>query len=144
MEFKMKLKYVLFSPIIFLIVLYLFFPQTLPRQYNSDIKKMETEIFMTPVGLQENTSALHLCETYKYDFIDSQIIAIKSKIKVKELLLDLKKDFPLLPTSNTSVDNIIRQGREESILEAKKELEFYNEILKYIGKKYILSDFSFC
>ena len=144
MEFKMKLKYVLFSPIIFLIVLYLFFPQTLPRQYNSDIKKMETEIFMTPVGLQENISALHLCETYKYDFIDSQIIAIKSKIKVKELLLDLKKDFPLLPTSNTSVDNIIRQGREESILEAKKELEFYNEILKYIGKKYILSDFSFC
>ena len=140
----MKLKYVLFSPIIFLIVLYLFFPQTLPRQYNSDIKKMETEIFMTPVGLQENISALHLCETYKYDFIDSQIIAIKSKIKVKELLLDLKKDFPLLPTSNTSVDNIIRQGREESILEAKKELEFYNEILKYIGKKYILSDFSFC
>jgi hypothetical protein len=105
---------------------------------------METEIFMTPVGLQENTSALHLCETYKYDFIDSQIIAIKSKIKVKELLLDLKKDFPLLPTSNTSVDNIISQGREESILEAKKELDFYNEILKYIGKKYILSDFSFC
>ena len=140
----MKLKYVLFSPIVFLIVLYLFFPQTLPRQYNSDIKKMEKEIFMTPVGLQENKSALHLCETYKYDFIDSQIIAIKSKIKIKEFSIDLNKELQLLPTSNTSIDNILRQGREESILEAKKELEFYNETLKYIGKKYILSDFSFC
>ncbi len=140
----MKLKYVLFSPIVFLIVLYLFFPQTLPRQYNSDIKKMETEIFMTPVGLQENTSALHLCETYKYDFIDSQIIAIKSKIKVKEFSIDLNKELQLLPSSNTNIDNIIRQGREKSILEAKKELEFYNETLKYIGKKYILSNFSFC
>jgi hypothetical protein len=144
MEFKMKLKHVLFLPLIFLTVLYLFFPQTLPRQYNSDIKKMETEIFMTPVGLQENTSALHLCETYKYDFVASQIIAIKSKIKVKEFLLDLKKDLPLLPTSNTSFESIISQGREESILEAKKKLEFYNETLKYIEKKYILSYFIFC
>lgn len=105
---------------------------------------METEIFMTPVGLQENTSALHLCETYKYDFIDSQIIAIKSKIKVKEFSIDLNKELQLLPSSNTNIDNIIRQGREKSILEAKKELEFYNETLKYIGKKYILSNFSFC
>lgn len=105
---------------------------------------MEKEIFMNPVGLQENKSALHLCETYKYEFIDSQIIAIKSKIKVKEFSIELNKELQLLPTSNSSVDNIIRQGREESILEAKKELEFYNEILKYIKKKYILSDFSFC
>ena len=144
MEFKMKLKHVLFPPIIFLVVLYLFLPQTLPRQFNTDIKKMEKEIFMTPVGLQENKYALHLCETYKYEFIDSQIIAIKSKIKVKEFSIDLNKELQLLPTSNTSIDNILRQGREESILEAKKELEFYNETLKYIVKKYILSDFSFC
>jgi hypothetical protein len=144
MELSMKLKHVFLLPVAFLIILYLFFPQTLPLQYNPDIKKMETEIFITPVGLQENSTALHLCKTYKYIFIDNQIIAIKSKIKLKEFSLNINKDLLLMSASNTNVDNIIRQKGEESILELKRELEFYNDTLKYIAKKYVLLHFNLC
>lgn len=68
--------------ILFLLILYIFFPQVLPDPMNKDIDIMRNEIFISHIGVQENNIAKNLCETYGDRFWSMQRDAVRMKIKL--------------------------------------------------------------
>ena len=117
-----KLEYTFIFPSVFLAFLYFFFPKGLPDYFNKDLKNLATQIYVTPIGVQSNSTAVALCQQYPSRFLKLQAIAVNDKLK---LIREVKYLDYFLPGNMAELQK--RTEKSDSTIEYyKKTLETLN------------------
>lgn len=137
----MNLKYVLLSPVLFLVFLYFQFPYFMPDSFNKDFKEMENNIYVTPFGVQFNSRAKELCNRYPSQFLRLQKLAAEERLSIIFSYKDIISSLPPHEIDLSEFNEAEQEKIKSELAELKEKrikreglmIEYYENTLKTIN-----------